>query len=412
MHDGTRIAFGERSFRIDFAAHTGHVVTVYGQTEVTRDLYDARERTGGPIEFEVEDVRLEGIDTDAPRVRYVVDGESRRIDCDFVAGCDGFHGREPARHPRGGARRVREALPLRLARYPLRDAARRSRARLRELRPRLRAVLDAQREPQSPLPPVRVGGPPRALERRGLLGRAAPARPAGHRGTARDGAVDREVRRAAPELRLRTDGGTDGCSSAGDAAHIVPADRGEGAERRRLRRPLPARGARRVLRQRSDGGHRRLLGAGARAGLEGRAVLVVVLLADAPLSRASGVRREDADGRSSSSSRSTTRHRRRWRRTMSDSRTDPARAASADGGAPDAAGLDVERRRRPAPLRRPRGSPPASAPGARCSATRTSSAAGGAPDRLRSPVPRPDHRRGVGHALGRRRDPPVASARC
>jgi len=91
-HDGTRIAFGNRSFRLDFAALTGKSVTVYGQSEVTRDLYEARDRTGGPIEFEVESVRIDGADTEAPSVTYTVDGERRRIDCDFVAGCDGFHG--------------------------------------------------------------------------------------------------------------------------------------------------------------------------------------------------------------------------------------------------------------------------------------------------------------------------------
>ncbi|MEO1686615.1 MAG: 4-hydroxybenzoate 3-monooxygenase [Pseudomonadota bacterium] len=91
-HDGTRIAYGDEMFRIDFAEHTGKPVVVYGQTEVTRDLYAAREAAGGAIEFEVEDVVVRDAKTDAPCVEYAVHGRRRRLDCDFVAGCDGFHG--------------------------------------------------------------------------------------------------------------------------------------------------------------------------------------------------------------------------------------------------------------------------------------------------------------------------------
>lgn len=91
-HDGTWISYGDEMFRIDFADLTGSPVVVYGQTELTRDLYGAREAAGGQIEFEVEDVVIHGADTDAPFVTYTVHGEPRRIDAAFVAGCDGFHG--------------------------------------------------------------------------------------------------------------------------------------------------------------------------------------------------------------------------------------------------------------------------------------------------------------------------------
>ena len=91
-HDGTLIAYGDEMFRIDFKEHTGTPVIVYGQTEVTRDLYEAREKAGGPIVFNVEDVVIHGADTDTPHVTYAVDGTAQRIDCDFIAGCDGFHG--------------------------------------------------------------------------------------------------------------------------------------------------------------------------------------------------------------------------------------------------------------------------------------------------------------------------------
>lgn len=91
-HDGTLIAYDDTMFHIDFAKHTGTPVIVYGQTEVTRDLYDAREAAGARTVFNVEDVVIEGADTDAPRVSYGVEGTRHSIDCEFVAGCDGFHG--------------------------------------------------------------------------------------------------------------------------------------------------------------------------------------------------------------------------------------------------------------------------------------------------------------------------------
>ena len=91
-HDGTLISYGDEMFRVDFTEHTGKPVMVYGQTEVTRDLYAAREAHGGKIEFNVEDVVIHGADTDTPHIYYTVDGQAQRLDCDFVAGCDGFHG--------------------------------------------------------------------------------------------------------------------------------------------------------------------------------------------------------------------------------------------------------------------------------------------------------------------------------
>ncbi|UWQ95464.1 4-hydroxybenzoate 3-monooxygenase [Rhodobacteraceae bacterium M385] len=91
-HDGTIVSYGDEQFRIDFRKHTGTPVVVYGQTEVTQDLYEAREKAGGKIEFNVENVVIQGADTDTPQVHYTVDGDTRVIECDFVAGCDGFHG--------------------------------------------------------------------------------------------------------------------------------------------------------------------------------------------------------------------------------------------------------------------------------------------------------------------------------
>jgi len=76
-HDGTLISYGDEMFRVDFAELTGTPVMVYGQTEVTRDLYEAREAADGKIEFEVEDVVIHDADGDSPSVTYSVHGENR-----------------------------------------------------------------------------------------------------------------------------------------------------------------------------------------------------------------------------------------------------------------------------------------------------------------------------------------------
>ncbi|SFK75466.1 4-hydroxybenzoate 3-monooxygenase [Shimia haliotis] len=91
-HDGTVIAYGDEEFGISFKQHTGSDVMVYGQTELTRDLYEAREVDGGRTVFNVEGVCIHEARTDAPYVTYVADGTEHRLDCDFIAGCDGFHG--------------------------------------------------------------------------------------------------------------------------------------------------------------------------------------------------------------------------------------------------------------------------------------------------------------------------------
>ncbi len=92
VHDGVSLAFGGGMKRIDFKAHTGKGVIVYGQTEMTKDLIQARLDTGGVIEFEAPALAVEDYLSDSPRILYEQNGERREIRCDFVAGCDGFHG--------------------------------------------------------------------------------------------------------------------------------------------------------------------------------------------------------------------------------------------------------------------------------------------------------------------------------
>src|SRR5690606_802777 len=88
IHQGVELSFDGDSQRVDFEALIGRHVMVYGQTEVTRDLMAARQAT---TIYEARDVALHDFDG-KPYVTYVKDGVTQRIDCDFIAGCDGYHG--------------------------------------------------------------------------------------------------------------------------------------------------------------------------------------------------------------------------------------------------------------------------------------------------------------------------------
>jgi p-hydroxybenzoate 3-monooxygenase len=92
VHEGVEIAFEGIRRRIDFRALTGKAVMVYGQTEVTRDLMDVREASHAATVYSALDVSIHNIESERPKVRYVKDGRSFEVDCDYVAGCDGFHG--------------------------------------------------------------------------------------------------------------------------------------------------------------------------------------------------------------------------------------------------------------------------------------------------------------------------------
>jgi p-hydroxybenzoate 3-monooxygenase len=91
-HDGFDIAFGGRRHRIDLHALTGRRVTVYGQTEVTRDLMEHRQAAGRPTFYEAAQVAVEGFDGGRPAVTFRDAGGAHRIEADFIAGCDGYHG--------------------------------------------------------------------------------------------------------------------------------------------------------------------------------------------------------------------------------------------------------------------------------------------------------------------------------
>jgi len=92
VHDGFELAFGERLHRIDLRALTGRQVLVYGQTEIQKDLGDARAASGAPVVWEATDVRLESLEAPHPWLTYSHAGRRRELRCEFIAGCDGYHG--------------------------------------------------------------------------------------------------------------------------------------------------------------------------------------------------------------------------------------------------------------------------------------------------------------------------------
>jgi len=92
VHDGVGLSFRGRHLRIDFKGLTGKSIMVYGQTQVTKDLYAALDDAGVTVVAEAADVLPHDVDTDAPYVTFATDGTVHRIDCAYVAGCDGFHG--------------------------------------------------------------------------------------------------------------------------------------------------------------------------------------------------------------------------------------------------------------------------------------------------------------------------------
>lgn len=112
-HDGYSLTFDNRDHRIDlFDLTGGKRVMVYGQTELTRDLIDRRERDGGITIYDAVNVSPSGFDGDHPSVTFEKDGISQRIDCDFIAGCDGFHGASRKAVPEGAIKTFEKIYPF------------------------------------------------------------------------------------------------------------------------------------------------------------------------------------------------------------------------------------------------------------------------------------------------------------
>jgi len=93
IHDGFDVAFSGKKHRLDLEKYaSGKKVVVYGQTEVTRDLMDAREQSNAKTIYSASNVQIHDFDSDKPKVTYESEGQSIEIECDFIAGCDGYHG--------------------------------------------------------------------------------------------------------------------------------------------------------------------------------------------------------------------------------------------------------------------------------------------------------------------------------
>jgi p-hydroxybenzoate 3-monooxygenase len=113
VHDGVFIAHDGKLDRIDLHKYSGgSSVIVYGQTEVTRDLYEARERMNGKVVHQADDVALHAIDSDKPHVTYNKDGASHRVDCEYIIGADGFHGVSRKSIPAGVLREYERVYPF------------------------------------------------------------------------------------------------------------------------------------------------------------------------------------------------------------------------------------------------------------------------------------------------------------
>jgi len=112
-HDGIELLFQGQRHRIDLHALTqGKQVTVYGQTEVTRDLMEARAASGLTTVYSASAVSLHDFDGQQPRVRYMVDGVQHELACDFIAGCDGYHGVSRASVPDSALRTYEKVYPF------------------------------------------------------------------------------------------------------------------------------------------------------------------------------------------------------------------------------------------------------------------------------------------------------------
>jgi len=112
VHDGVEFCFDGDKHRFNFRELIGRTVMVYGQTEVTRDLMKARDASGATTVYEAENVSLHDFDGDRPKVRYVKDGVAHELACDFIAGCDGYHGVSRASVPEGSIRTFERVYPF------------------------------------------------------------------------------------------------------------------------------------------------------------------------------------------------------------------------------------------------------------------------------------------------------------
>jgi len=112
IHEGIYIAHDGIKERVDLKALTGNTVIVYGQTELTRDLYEGRHRLGGVVIHDAEDVQPRDFDTSRPYLTYRQGDKAVRVDCDYIIGCDGFHGVSRPSIPKDRIREFERVYPF------------------------------------------------------------------------------------------------------------------------------------------------------------------------------------------------------------------------------------------------------------------------------------------------------------
>jgi p-hydroxybenzoate 3-monooxygenase len=112
IHHGIELRFDGRGHRIALSDLTGRAIWIYGQQEVVKDMVAARLDSGGAIHFDVEDVRISGVDSTAPVIHFREDGRAEELTCDVVAGCDGFHGVSREAVPAGVLREYHREFPF------------------------------------------------------------------------------------------------------------------------------------------------------------------------------------------------------------------------------------------------------------------------------------------------------------
>ncbi len=326
-HDGFNLADGERLIRIDLQALTGKQVTVYGQTELTRDLMDAREERGLEVIYGAADVALHDVESDAPFVTYTKDGGEQRIDCRFIVGCDGFHGPSRRAIPAAAAQEYEREYPFGWLGI-LADVPPCNHELIYANHARGFALASMRSETRSryyidvPLTEKIEDWPDERLwdELAIRLGPEAAAH-IDARAVARE--IDRAARRSYVFAPMRHGS----LLLCGDAAHIVPPTGAKGLNLAASDVLYASEALAAFFKAQRCRCGRRLFGQGAGPGVEERTLQLVADPADAPLSGRRAVRARDAGGRARLYRHPARRRRPPLPKTTSGCRSDPAQGS-------------------------------------------------------------------------------------